>query len=470
MVSTTDVPPRSAVLAQLDRVCAYQRFRNAPILQRILRFLVEQSLLGARLTERTIGDGLKDEPLTPDKDTGVLGYPKTKSNLNHVRGRLMTYYADPANSLDPVIIKMEKRCYVPVIAFNRNAFPAVEVEDAIRRLTLRAKTAIDFRTYGSAIRAIQYWAELIENSSDHYQRWANLTFIPFATAPLVAYASHAIMPFASGLIAHARRSGFNPWECVFVEGCISASRDHEWAQALKLFETAKEGSQRESLYFWWHTALLASMGRIHESIDILDGAVRHFSRTNVATRTDLAMLQIMSGRYADAEETLSSTVDFASADNPLIACSFAILYEAQDRLSDALAATREWTDKVKRLSDPANLPLKDALRVNWHGYLSGMLALIYGRSQEASEAPHLLAGLLGRKAKYQAQSCIEIGIAHIGLKNYGDAVTWLTKAAFEEEDPIAMWYHIFPPLRHLRGHPGFQNLLAKLHLPTHGDR
>jgi len=183
----TDTPHPAAVRAQLSRLLEYERFRNAPKLRRILEFLVEQWLLDVRpkLTERFIGDGLNDEPLTFDKDVGTMGYPKTKTNLHHVQGRLATYYMEPENSMDPVIIKMEKGSYMPIIEFNRGAFPIPELDEVSRRLILRAKTAIDDHTYSGAVRAMEYCLQLVESGPEHCQRWANVILIPFAIAPFV---------------------------------------------------------------------------------------------------------------------------------------------------------------------------------------------------------------------------------------------------------------------------------------------
>jgi tetratricopeptide (TPR) repeat protein len=312
---------------------------------------------------------------------------------------------------------MEKGSYMPIIEFNRAAVRAPDLDEASKRLLLRVKTTLDGRTYAGAIRALDYFLRFVQSDSQHYQKWANLAFIPFATAPLVSYASHASTPLAQELIEQTRNAGFNPWECIFVEGCIKAARDHEWTQALKLFEAAEKGSQRESIYYWWHTALLASMGKIHDSIEILDAAVRHFSRRNIATRTDLAMLQIMDERYEDAEETLSSTLDFVSPGNPLVACSFAVLYEAQNRLNDAYVASNDWTDRIRAIPDPKNISYNDIIRVDWHSYLSGMLALVLGRSGATDYARDWLDTILERKAKNRVQPSVEIGIGLIGVNS-----------------------------------------------------
>jgi cytochrome c-type biogenesis protein CcmH/NrfG len=101
---------------------------------------------------------------------------------------------------------------------------------------------------------------------------------------------------------------------------------------------------------------------VAEAIHILDSAVRHLLRTNLAARCDLATLQIMAGRFDDAEEILAGCVDFAAPDNPAVAVHQAMLMEAQDRLSEAALrppALRHLRKhrKFRELLGKLNLPL-----------------------------------------------------------------------------------------------------------------
>jgi tetratricopeptide (TPR) repeat protein len=453
------------VRAELERLYRYSRFRGAK-LRRLLGLLVDEWLAdgGKRLTEKYIGDVLNDEPLTHEPDTGKYGYPRTRANLGHVRSRLRTYY-ETAGYRDPVIIKLNPGSYAPQIAYNpiSTAIPALDANS--ERLILRAKTALDMRTLNGAVRAMHY-ANQLDFDLSHPRLQANFAFFPFATAPLLPYAAHAFRPLIEDLVASVRMTGFEPWECTFANACIKASHYHDWKQALDLFETANANSQREAVYFWWYTALLASMGRMPESIDILDSAVRHFARTNIATRTDLAMLQTMAGNYVNAEETLSATLDFAAADNPAIVCHFAIFYEAQNRLAEAIDPLAKWMDRIIESGSQSDFSPETLTGADGHSLLAGMLGLITGRAGRPQYTERLLDGLLRRKNQSDKTSSVEIAIALLGLSRYDDALAWLNRAVFEEGDPMAMWFHIFPPLRHLRGHRGFRALLKELKLPV----
>ncbi len=473
-------PKPEDVRAELKKLYAYRRFRGSK-LRRLLGFLVEEWFKdkGKNLSEMYIGGSLQDEELTleevtrksnkPGEKTGEKwSYPKTWANLGHVRNRLKQYY-ETDGYRDPVIIKLNPGSYAPVIAYNSVSTAMPDLPPEVARLILRAKTAIDGRTLRGAWRALRYYLQIPQDLGNPRQV-ANSVFIPMAVGSIIPSTPAAIRPLAEAAIAHLKQSGTAPWEAIFAEACGEACYVHNWKESLKLFELADTNSQGETRYFWWHTALLASRGRIEEAMEILAAAVGHFSRTNLAARTDLALLQVMAGRFADAEEQLSSSLDFTAEDNPLLALNFALLFEAQDRLQDAIKPLLPIYASGKPLGLDA-LPVEHALeRRDLHVLLGGTFAMIMGRLGAKDGAAQMRDILLECKAKHPAASSIELALASIGLEEFDEAVKWLRKAAFEESDPLAMWFHIFPPLRHLRGHRGFKALLKELRLPVQRRR
>jgi hypothetical protein len=97
-----------------------------------------------------------------------------------------------------------------------------------------------------------------------------------------------------------------------------------------------------------------------------------------------------------------------------------------------------------------------------------MHILILGRMNETALASMILAGF--QSVSQGRMPSVEMAFAMIGLGRYDEAVEWLRRAAFVENDPYAMWFHIFPPLRHLRGHKGYRQLLKELNLPLQRSR
>ena len=463
-----EAPYPDDVRAQLERL--YSRHFRGVKLRRILGFLVEEWLAdgGSKLTLSYIGESLQDEPLTFEDDSDKWSYPRTRANLAHVRKRLRTYY-ETEGYRDRVIIKLNPGSYAPVIAYNPVSTAIPDLDPAIARLVLRAKTALDLRTLRGGWRALHYYGQIPLNLENPRQV-ANIVFIPMAAASIIPSSVIAIRPLVDVALAHVKQSGSAPWEGIFAEACGRACYEHQWQKSLELFETAITASQGEATYFWWYTALLASQGRTQQAIEILDGAVRHFHRTNIATRTDLALLQIMAGRFDEAEENLSASLDFASEDNPLIACNLAYLYEAQDRLNDAATPIMKLFSSGSQLGLDS-LSVDEALeRRDTCVFLNGMFVLVVGRMGAADIASEMLNILLSCKEKRPAASSVEIALAQIGVGNFDSAVEWLSRAAFEESDPFAMWFHIFPPLRHLHHHKSFRDLLSRLTLPLHRGR
>ena len=238
-------------------------------------------------------------------------------------------------------------------------------------------------------------------------------FLVMATACFVPTITLFVRQQVEPVLARIRKSGFEPWESIFTEACCEACYQHRWQKALELFELAITNSQGEARYYWWYTALLATLERLPESIGILDSAVRHFSRTNLAARTDLALLQTMAGRFDDAEETLSASLDFTSSFNTHLCYSFAVLYEAQDRLDEAARWISNWLyyameSKVSNNDDYARG--KDG-----HALINGMFALIAGRLGRLDAASAWVEGLLKSKSTFSGSPyLLDIALALIG--------------------------------------------------------
>lgn len=462
-VNGDDSPKAQEVRDHLARLYNFERFRG-PKLRTLLGILIDEWLAnrGVHLSEAYIGQKV-GETAVLEQESNKLGYPKTRGNLGHVRKRLKEY-CETVGYRDPIIIKMNAGSYIPEVAYNPHVTGIPDLDPESARLILRAKMAIDARTFRGATRAFEYYSQLLDLPLTNARQASNLIFIPSALAPIFPNTTKTFREIIEALLVKVRATGVEPWECTFANACRLACFEHDWKQSLRSFEISIVNSQKEATYFWWYTALLASQMRIEEAVDILDSAVRHFSRTNIATRTDLALLQTMARRYDDAEELLSASLDLTRRDNPLIAYHFALLYEAQDRLTDAHNAVMHWCRRAAEF-DSEHLSAEDALTVDWHSFLVGMLALVQGRGGQHGDANAFVEQLLRRKAKFDRTSSVEIAIGLLGLGRNDDAVMWLHKAAFEEGDPFSMWFHILPPLRHLRGHRGFRDLLKKLHLP-----
>lgn len=100
------------VRSQLARILASEAFVNADRLSRFLRFIVERRLAGdgERLKEYVIGLEVFDR--SADFDPRIDSIVRVEAG--RVRAKLEAYYNGPGRD-DPVVIRMEKGGYVPVL-------------------------------------------------------------------------------------------------------------------------------------------------------------------------------------------------------------------------------------------------------------------------------------------------------------------------------------------------------------------
>jgi tetratricopeptide (TPR) repeat protein len=110
-------PTPELVRAELSAVCISPVFAPAPRLQKLLAFLVDQTLAGNPLKESIIGVEVfnRDPGYDPKEDSIVRG------EARRLRGKLIEYYAAEDSAHD-VIIELPKGTYVPV--FRAREIPA----------------------------------------------------------------------------------------------------------------------------------------------------------------------------------------------------------------------------------------------------------------------------------------------------------------------------------------------------------
>ena len=105
-----NVPEPDSARLQTERVLASDIFRDSPIQQRLLRFLVDQSLAGAALDlkEYTIGSAVfgRREDFDPRTDSIV------RVQIGVLRKKLAAYYAGPG-SADEYVVEVPKGHYTP---------------------------------------------------------------------------------------------------------------------------------------------------------------------------------------------------------------------------------------------------------------------------------------------------------------------------------------------------------------------
>src|SRR5262249_53087488 len=134
------------------------------------------------------------------------------------------------------------------------------------------------------------------------------------------------------------------------------------------------------------------------------------------------------------------------------------LREAADLVVSFMKHEMEVLEKGFRPTSNNNVPLDMTMMA------TGMCSLIAGRTGSPKVAASLLRVIQNWRRKSHHSSSVELAIALVGAGKLNEAAESLQTAAFKEADPYAMWFHIFPPFRHLNGNRTYQELLRKLRL------
>jgi adenylate cyclase len=105
---------KAAILAQLDRLLASVPMRNAVRQQRLLRYIVEATLAGARDRLKAFTLGVEVFDRGSDFDPNVDSIVRVEAG--RLRAKLMEYYVGEGAG-DPVVIDLPKGSYAARIAF-----------------------------------------------------------------------------------------------------------------------------------------------------------------------------------------------------------------------------------------------------------------------------------------------------------------------------------------------------------------
>ena len=114
-----------SVSAQLERILARPPLASSPSLNRLLRFLVEETLAGRgeEITEYNLGVHVfhRGEEFNPRLD------PIVRVQMHHLRSRLVQYYTR-FGAEDPVAIEIPGRKYVPLFRVSSDSSFVDELE------------------------------------------------------------------------------------------------------------------------------------------------------------------------------------------------------------------------------------------------------------------------------------------------------------------------------------------------------
>jgi tetratricopeptide (TPR) repeat protein len=425
---------------QLNRICNSTTLAHLPRGQELFRYVVERWLARApkeHFKKTVIGVAV----FGPSRESGVGGTAK------RLRRVLDSYYQSEGWDAR-VLIHIPPGSYVPVIAYSPHASARLKLNDKATVYFVNALAAMDRRTLPDFDAALRLLDVALAEHPDHPRLIAVKARL-HANRAMFGLRPWNELKAAEALVQRARESGFEPPDLLWAEACMRMALYWDWDGAAQLFRRGIRQTHDEIRYSAWYTALLANHGQMDEALAIRRDEVEH-APNNIACRCDLALLQIMAGRYPEAGNTLGLTLEeFPEAHYQLYMLQ-AILCEAQGDYAAAAAAV----DRVPIKSSEIKL-------------IMGLRPLCYGLNGDHAKARVEYDQMIAqRNGGYFPAS--QLAYAAIGLGDIDTAVSWLEEAVIVEHDPFLVFVNLLPFLRHLHGHKGFQYLVIetmKLELP-----
>jgi len=152
----TDGPSADDVARQLSVILGSSRFRRSPVLRRILKFVIEETVRAGRgtLDATAIARGAlgKGDSFRSSRDASV------RVAMNRLRTTLALYYATEG-AADHVVIEMQPGSNRPVIAFRSTDQPAdpaceaIAIVEAYQEIITPKASALALRALRAALKA-----------------------------------------------------------------------------------------------------------------------------------------------------------------------------------------------------------------------------------------------------------------------------------------------------------------------------
>ena len=223
--------------------------------------------------------------------------------------------------------------------------------------------------------------------------------------------------------------------------------DYDAAAADPIFRRARELNPNYAMSFHWHAGALAALGRHDEAIR----AVRHavaLDPLSLSVLSDLGWYYLFADRWQDAARECRATLETSPGYSWALRCLSLALARSGDE-PQAIRLTLE------HLRQQGRLPAADSAHAD----------LAQATDMEAIRRYQLEVEL----AKDEGQAdFLRRGMIYSQLGEPEAALEWL-ESAFERRDPWLVFLPVDPRFDALHTHPGFADLVARLHISSGGD-
>ncbi len=473
-------PTPDAVRTQLEKVLASKIFAPASRLSRLLRYTVEQTLLGQadQIKEYVLGVQVFDRG--DDFDPRID--PVVRVEAHRLRAKLKQYYA-AAGPSDGVLIELPKGSYAP--AFSRRtpaAWPVrwrrwkwLGLATALLAAGLLAGWAVtrarrmespspasarvaNPKAHEAYLRGRYHWSRRTEDglrkSLEQYHQAlkADASYAPAYAGLAESYAMLAsygvtaprdVMPKAKAAAERALEADPKLAEAYAALAFVKSFYDWDWAGAGQDYRRALELNPNSATTRHWYAGYLRATGRFEDAIQEIRRA-QGLDPLSRAISRDLGRTLYSMRRYDEAIQEYRRALDF-EPDFPSGYLHLGMAYAAAGKHQEALVAL------LKARSLPGGNPL----------ILAG-LGHCYGLLGQAAEAHKILAELEARSQREYVSPMSRV-LIYTGLGQADQAFQWLERAR-QERDGWLAWLEVDPVFDRLRGDPRFARLAQAISL------
>jgi tetratricopeptide (TPR) repeat protein len=436
-------PAPAAVQAELLRVLAGPVFAHAQSHQRLLRYLVENSLAGRSnlLKETVLGIEVFYRPAAqfdPRRDSIV------RVEARRLRERLAQHYAAHADSA--LVISLPKGSYRPQFVQQQPVLPtppspaqqhAQELLDRGLFFLRQGHEAGHRKALARFEAAVAAAPEMADAHNGVARAWTQLVATNIEPPyPGVHKAQAAVQQALALAPRHA--------EALVLAAQLAQRFDFDWPRARALFAQALAAAPQSAYVRHSHAMALMMRGDFADAQNELTTA-RRFDPLNLGLRAHLGLLALYQRQWAQAESSLQELLDMAP-DNVLGLSLLAYVALCRGDAAQALALYQQVS------------ALHPALSIGRVGEVLALAAL--ARVPEARQRLRALHKRFARAGRAYL-SPYQLAMAEIWL-GHADPALDLLQQAVQERDPNALCLPVDPAFDALAAVPRFVALRAQV--------
>jgi tetratricopeptide (TPR) repeat protein len=455
------LPLRLEIEKQLERLLASETFSTSPTPARLLSTLVTWEKKDGEITEHKLGVKVCGKP----KDWISLNDSVVRQNAVNLRKLLHKYYSREGKD-DLVVIEVPRRQgYTPRYRYN-------PLTRSIR-LCQRA-TEIFERTFPSLVPTVttvvrgnlQQSISLNESYAPAYAKLGEIRLFYAICDQQALFPPREEVQEAGNCAQKCLSLDPKNWLGHIVQAAVHCCR-FEWEKAEAAFQAALNIDRDKTHSHFFYLCYLAAIGRAEDAVSCSYRRIGSRWEDELAYLPRILLLYIQR-RFEEAYDDFVKTsrvLDWLLDGTGFnYQCGWELVfcnYWLTEMLLSCIMLGRENPAIAARYARSGGKASRASAFV-------GVNVLAYCLTAERGDkdsAERAAVTFHDMELDHEFFSPINFALAYIGLGRDQDAIRELGKAC-EENHPLMIWLHLWPPFDPLRKYPEFKALIERMRLPT----